>query len=211
MLPPEGAAPPEPAVPTPAPSAARTSPTPALPPVDTNLPTAPLSGQVDRFLLTPADFGGAGAARVVSEGPIDAGLLAQGRRDPAGYASRLIATGFVRGFRRTLSRDGAGKPLVTVAEVSLFRDAEAAKAYGQLDAREGVADPQFRLEPLPSPGVGDESAAFRLVDGDVAGRGHLVLFRRANAVGFVSLVAQVANPTLDETVALARAIDARLR
>jgi hypothetical protein len=195
---------------TPAPTPTRPGPTAAPVPVDTNLPTAPLSGPVERFLLTPADFGGS-VARVVSEGPVDAGLLAQGRRDPIGYANRLTATGFVRGFRRTLSRDAAGKPLVAIAEVSLFRDPEAARTYGQLDGREGAADPQFRLEPLPAPGVGDESAAFRMVNGVVAGRGHLVLFRRANAVVFVSLIAQVASPTLEETVVLARAIDGRLR
>jgi hypothetical protein len=205
--PPEGTAALDPATASPV---AATSPGPGPSPiaVDAGARTAPLSAPPAQYVLGPGDFAG---SSVVVEAVLDAAAVAQGHRDPASYLARLAALGYVRGFRRTLARDGGGKPLVAVAEVDLFKDPDSARAYVQLDARENLVDPALRLDPLPSPTVGEESSAFRIVDGEVAARGYAVLFRRANAVCVVSLLAQVAAPSIDDAVALARAKDARLR
>ena len=59
--------------------------------------------------------------------------------------------------------------------------------------------------------AGEESVLLRIVSGDSAARGYLVVFRRANAVAYVYALSQMALPTADEVVALAKAVDARLR
>jgi len=205
--PPEGAAVLDPSSASPV-AVTLPGPAPSPAPTDVGATTAPLAAPPAQYVLGPGDFA---SSSIVAETALDAGVVAQGHRDPASYAARLGALGYVRGFRRTLARDGGGKPLVAVAELDLFKDPDSARAYVQLDARENLVDPALRLDPLPSPGVGDESGAFRIVDGEVAARGYVVVFRRANAVGIVSLLAQVATPSLDDTVTLARAMDVRLR
>ena len=67
------------------------------------------------------------------------------------------------------------------------------------------------MDPSATGVVGEESALLRLVSGDSAARGYLVVFRRANAVAYVYALSQMAPPTADEVVALARSVDARLR
>ncbi|HEY3109071.1 MAG TPA: hypothetical protein VGL23_09980 [Chloroflexota bacterium] len=179
---------------------------------DPNGPTAPIGGSPARLALQASDLA---SARVVEEGALDAAALAQGRRDPAGYATRLGEAGFVRGYRRLLLRDGAGanRALVVGGETDLFRDPAAAGAYFGLDTRAGWAspDPAARLDSIATGLLGDESALLRIVSGDSASRGYLVVFRRANAISYVYALSQMAPPTADEVVALARSVDARLR
>ena len=50
----------------------------------------------------------------------------------------------------------------------------------------------------------------RSYHGVFAAHGYVVVFRRANAVGILSVLAQVATPTLEDAVALAKAMDAAL-
>jgi hypothetical protein len=201
---------------TPAPSCRPACPAPGAtaPPIgpDPNGPTAPLGGSPGQLTLQAGDLPG---ARIVDEGAVDAAALSQGRRDPAGYAARLGEAGFVRGYRRLLSRDGGGanRGLVVGGETDLFRDPASASAYFALDARSGWASPEpsARLDPAATGVVGEESALLRVVSGDSASRGFLVVFRRANAVAYVYGLSQMSPPTADEVVALARAVDARLR
>ena len=156
-------------------------------------------------------------ARPIEDQAVDAAALARGRPDPAGYLSRLEQAGFARGHRRGFVRDSALDPhptrrYVVASEVSLFRDVGAAQGFWRLDVSGGwsAREPAIRLDPLPPPGIGEESVAFRVVSGDVASRGYMVLFRRANAIAFVSVLSQVSVPLLDEAVQLGRTIDGRL-
>jgi hypothetical protein len=156
-------------------------------------------------------------ARPIDDATLDAAGLAQGRPDPVAYLSRLESAGFVRGHRRGFVRDAPSDPhptrrYVVASELSLFRDPGAAQRFWALDAAGGwdAREPAIRLDPLPPPGIGDESVAFRVVSGDVAARGYMVLFRRANAIAFVSVLSQVSVPLLDEAVQLGRTIDGRL-
>jgi hypothetical protein len=167
-------------------------------------------------LVLRTDEAGPGA-RAIDDAPLDAGALAQGRPDPVGYRSRLEQSGFVRGHRRGFVRDAVSDPhptkrYVVASEVSLFRDVGAAQAFWRLDADGGwsAREPAIRLDRLAPPGIGDESIAFRVVSGDVAARGYMVLFRRANAIALVSVLSQVSVPLLDEAVQTGRTIDGRL-
>jgi hypothetical protein len=183
-----------------------------VPGQDTNVPTAPIAGAPNGFVIGAADFSG---SRVVDEGPVDAALLAQGRKDAAGYAARQRQAGFVRGYRRIVAKDGA-KPnegMVVGGEVDLFRDPGAARAYFGDDAGASWAspDPAARLDPAGAVTVGEEGVALRVVSGDAASRGYLVVWRRANALAYLFALSQMAPPTLDDTVALAKAMDARIR
>jgi hypothetical protein len=191
-------------------------------PLPSAAPPAALNGSVGPIRTDPAELAplaaevGAGA-RLIEDGRTDTRTLAQGRPDPAAYAARLEQLGYVAGQRRGFVRDAPDDPSPTrrrivASEVGLFRSPEAALAFWRLDAVDGwsAREPAIRLDPLPAPGVGDESVAFRVVSGDVAARGYMLLFRRANAVAFVSVLSQVSLPTLDETAQLARALDERL-
>jgi hypothetical protein len=176
---------------------------------------APIAVDPAELLLRTGEAGP--GARPIDDAPLDAAALAQGRPDPAAYLSRLEQVGFVRGHRRGFVRDAATDPhptrrYVVASEVSLFRDVAAAQAFWRLDADGGwsAREPAIRLDRLPPPGLGDESVAFRVVSGDVAARGYMVLFRRANAVALVSVLSQVSVPLLDEAVQSGRTIDGRL-
>jgi hypothetical protein len=221
--PPEGAAPPAAGAPTApagptatagpaAPSAPTPGPTAPVVGADANGPTTPIGGSAARLTLQAADVAG---ARAAEESAVDAAALAQGRRDPTSYATRLGDAGFVRGYRRLLLRDGASpnRSLVAGGETDLFRDPAAASAYFALDARTGWSspDPASRLDPVSTGVAGEESVLLRIVSGDSAARGYLVVLRRANAVAYVYALSQMAPPTADEVVALAKAVDARLR
>ena len=179
------------------------------------LSATPIRLDPSELLLVAAEAGP--WARPIDDASFEASVLSQGRPDPAAYLARLEAAGFVRGHRRGFVRDASSDPhptkrYVVASEVSLFRDAGAAQRYWTLDAAGGwgAREPAIRLDPLPPPGIGDQSAAFRVVSGDVASRGSLVLFRRANAIAFVSVLSQVSVPLLDEAVQLGRTIDGRL-
>jgi hypothetical protein len=199
-------------------AAVPSAPPPAVPvgaPVlTTAVAASPIRIDPAELALRTAEAGP--GARPIDDAPLDAAGLVQGRADPVGYLSRLEQAGFVRGHRRGFLRDAASDPhptkrYVVANEVSLFRDPAAAQQFWRLDA--GAWDPRepaVRLDALPSPGIGDESIAFRVVSGDVASRGYLVLFRRANAIAFVSVLSQVSVPLLDEAVQLGRTIDGRL-
>ncbi|HEY3082729.1 MAG TPA: hypothetical protein VGM69_22815 [Chloroflexota bacterium] len=196
--------------------AAATAPTPSAG------PGVGLGGSAGPIRTDPAELSLRGAevgpgARPIDDAPLAPGTLAEGRPDPAGYAARLEQLGYAAGHRRGFVRDAPDDPAptrryVVASEISLFRGPEAALAFWQLDAGSDWAarEPGIRLDRLTAPGVGDEALAFRVVSGDVAARGYMLLFRRANAIAFVSVLSQVSVPTLDETAELARVVDARL-
>jgi hypothetical protein len=185
------------------------------PVLTTGVPASPIRSDPSELALR-TDEAGPGA-RLVDDSSLDARALAEGRPDPGGYLSRLQQAGFVRANRRGFVRDAVADPhptkrYIVASEVALFRDPVAAQQFWVLDAASGWAarEPAIRLDPLPPPGIGDESVAFRVVSGDVASRGYLVLFRRANAIVFASVLSQVSVPLLDEATQLGRTIDGRL-
>jgi hypothetical protein len=176
---------------------------------------SPIRTDPAELSLRAAEVGS--GARPVDDAPLDPRALAQGRPDPAGYAARLERLGYLAGHRRGFVRDVPEDPAptrryVVAGEVGLFRSPEAALAFWRLDAGAGwgAREPGIRLDPLPPPGIGDEAVAFRVVSGDVASRGYMLLFRRANAIAFVSVLSQVSVPTLDEAARLGRVVDDRL-
>jgi hypothetical protein len=179
---------------------------------DPNGATAPIGGDPSRLALGAGDLAG---LKLIEEGPVTAQLLAGTRHDPAQYMARLAEVGFVRGFRRQLVREGdaANRAVIVGGETDLFRDAAAAQGYWKLDAQAGWAspDPAARLDPVSNGTVGEESVVLRIVSGDSAARGYVVLFRRANAVAYVYALSQVAPLTPDDVVGIAKAVDARLR
>ncbi|TAK24586.1 MAG: hypothetical protein EPO26_05030 [Chloroflexota bacterium] len=131
--------------------------------------------------------------------------------------TRLSRNGFAAGHRRGYVVEVAGgtrtRDTIVMGQIDLFRDIEGTRAFWEADAlRQWIADePAARADRVTIAQIGDESVGFRIVSGDIAARGYLVMARRANAIVAVSMLSQEAWPTLGETARLASILERRVR